>query len=387
MCRGSGYGVLVDAVSLGSGCAVHDLLLLSLLVARLLHPCALTLVFFTKTMINLKNVLIRGGIAAAVVGVFLPSAAFSYTRAGTEISTPAQAVFDFGPQRLVARAPKWGDTVDELVDVELQSLEPGPVPAGIGSSNQVVRFQVSNLGNGDEAFSLAVNSAVAGDQFDPEFVSVWLDDGDGIFSSVTDTLYVSGVNEPVLGMAGSGTDQLTVFVLNHMPSSATVGQEGISELSTESLSATGAGTNLDGAGEDGTDLVVGFTDGRDSDSASYIIGQATVEAMKSVELYHPDHGVLTEAFPGATLRYTIRITVSGIGTLENITFRDPIPPDAEYTTGSLSLNGVSLTDSAGDDAGEFNALTNEVVARLGRLSAADGEQVIVFETKMKEVQP
>lgn len=323
----------------------------------------------------------------AFLVAILPAASRAYARAGTEITSSVSASFDFGSERLTIHASQWIDIVDELVDVEVRTLETDPVAAGAGSSNQVARFQISNLGNGDEAFSMSVENAVSGDQFDPEFASIWLDNGDGVFSSVSDVLYQPGQNEPVLGMVGDTDDQLTVFVLNHMPNSGQGGDMGISQLSVSSLSATGTGTVVDGAGDLGTDLVVGFTEGEATDEASYIIEQATVSAVKTVEVWHSDHGVLTEAIPGATLRYTIRISVEGLGSVENVIFRDPIPSETQYTPGTLFLNGNNLTDPSGDDAGEFDDLNNEVVARLGRLSAADGEQVIVFETIMKEVQP
>ena len=54
--------------------------------------------------------------------------------------------------------------VDELLDVTLTSLDPGPVTARPGDA--VLTFELTNQGNGPEAFRLLVNTAVGGNDFD-----------------------------------------------------------------------------------------------------------------------------------------------------------------------------------------------------------------------------
>jgi uncharacterized repeat protein (TIGR01451 family) len=73
---------------------------------------------------------------------------------------------------------------------------------------------------------------------------------------------------------------------------------------------------------------------------------------------------------GDTLRYTVSYTNSGQDPATNFVMRDPIPAGTTYVPGSLHITagpqaGTNPTDALGDDAGEFNSSTGEVVFRLG----------------------
>jgi uncharacterized repeat protein (TIGR01451 family) len=71
---------------------------------------------------------------------------------------------------------------------------------------------------------------------------------------------------------------------------------------------------------------------------------------------------------GDVLRYSISYTNSGADAATNMVMRDPIPGGSSYVPGSLRITAgpqapASLTDAAGDDAGEV--ASGEVVMRLG----------------------
>lgn len=70
---------------------------------------------------------------------------------------------------------------------------------------------------------------------------------------------------------------------------------------------------------------------------------------------------------GDILEYTVAMLNKGQDTAVDTVFSDPIPDHTEYVPGSIRLNvgdsSTSLSDSAGDDAGEF--AKNSVVVRLG----------------------
>ncbi|CAB4695702.1 unannotated protein [freshwater metagenome] len=73
---------------------------------------------------------------------------------------------------------------------------------------------------------------------------------------------------------------------------------------------------------------------------------------------------------GDVLRYTIAGTNNGQDGATGFVLRDPIPADTTYRPGTLKLTqptGVTsaATDAAGDDLGEYDAVDNRVVARLG----------------------
>jgi len=73
--------------------------------------------------------------------------------------------------------------------------------------------------------------------------------------------------------------------------------------------------------------------------------------------------------PGDTLQYTVSYTNTGSDSAANYVLRDSIPDGTTYLPGTLHIGGSqgpsNPTDALGDDAGEFNPTTNEVVFRLG----------------------
>lgn len=78
-------------------------------------------------------------------------------------------------------------------------------------------------------------------------------------------------------------------------------------------------------------------------------------------------GTATSALPGDVLEYTVPAENIGLDTASDSTFFDAVPVGTTYVPGSLSVDGVAVTDQPGDDTGEFVADANQghVVARLG----------------------
>ena len=74
------------------------------------------------------------------------------------------------------------------------------------------------------------------------------------------------------------------------------------------------------------------------------------------------------AAPNETLSYRIYYKNVGTGTLTNVMIRDKIPDDTTYITESMGLNGVSLTDAAGDDAGTYYPGNNTLSWYIGTLN-------------------
>jgi uncharacterized repeat protein (TIGR01451 family) len=70
--------------------------------------------------------------------------------------------------------------------------------------------------------------------------------------------------------------------------------------------------------------------------------------------------------PGATIRYTLLVDVSGAGTAENLLITDSIPANTLYTPSTITLDSSTLTDGPGDDPGSFSG--NLVSVDLGDTS-------------------
>jgi hypothetical protein len=249
-----------------------------------------------------------------------------------------------------------------LLDVTVASADPGNVATKPGLTNQVLTFTVTNTGNGSEAFRLTPNGTLGGDQFDPTTTSVVLDtNGNGVYDAGTDTVYTAGSNDPVLAPDGS----IKIFVLSTMPAGAADLQLGKANLTAAAVTGTGVpGTVFTGLGQGGGDAVVGTTGADGVDVGTYVIQNADVSLVKSASVADPFGG--TETVPGAIVTYSLIASVSGTGTLTNLVIGDVIPTNSTYQTGSIILQGSSLSDATDTDAGEFTG--SAINVRLGSVS-------------------
>ncbi len=104
-----------------------------------------------------------------------------------------------------------------------------------------------------------------------------------------------------------------------------------------------------------------------------------LELGKGVEdLTHPDGA----AAPGDVLRYTITVTDSGQDGATDVVVGDALPAGTAYVPRSLRIGGAAVSDAVGDDAGEFDAAANRVVARPGAL-APGAAATLSFEARIR----
>jgi uncharacterized repeat protein (TIGR01451 family) len=302
--------------------------------------------------------------------------------AGTPISNTATATFDVGGTPLTANSLPTVVTVDEIIDVTVVEQN-SPLAVSPSDTNRVLTFLVTNTGNGTEDFALAVNSAIGTDDFDPAFVNVYLDaNSNGSYDAGTDTLYQSGVNDPPLD--ANGTDSIAVFVLHNIPASPGVGDGDVGQISLTATAVTvngPAGTVSGGNGDGGVDAVVGTSTAQALDTGDYVVASVSVALSKAwVIVNDPVFG--TQPVPGATIRYTITVSVTGAGTADNLLITDGIPANTSYVTGTLTLGGSGLTDGTGDDAGEYDGAAGpngEVSVDLGNVAGGGADQTITFD--------
>lgn len=301
-------------------------------------------------------------VGGAILFLASTSAHAAGTVAGTDIVNVAQATFD-GPS---GGPPVTIDSnivtikVDELLDVTVVSSDPGDVATSPALAAQVTTYQVTNTGNGSEAFTLSADTAKPGDEFDTTFEQIILDtNGNGVYDPGVDTIYSPGTNDPVL----APDESVTVFILSTIPASADDTDRAEIELSA--VANTGSGTPGDifaGQGDGGGDAVVGSTGASDEDSGFFVVQAAEVTLVKSATIVDPFGG--TEAVPGAVILYQLVATTTGTGNLTNLAITDDIPADTTYNAESITLEGTALTDAAGDpDAGAFDG--SSIAVSLG----------------------
>lgn len=309
-------------------------------------------------------------------GIAASPAMAAGTLAGTSIDNTATASYDGpGGNRVDVPSNTVSVVVDELLDVVVDSANPGDVAAQPGDAAQVLKYTITNSGNGPEAFSLVANPAVTGDDFDPTLVQIVIDsNGNGAYDPGVDTAYVAGSNDPLLNPDSS----VTVFVINGIPATATDGQRAAVELAATAKTGSGApGTSFDGAGEGGGDAVVGSTGADGSDSGFYVISAASVALNKTATIVDPFGG--SQPVPGAVITYTLTATVTGSGSATNLAITDAVPSGTTYIASSITLGGNAQTDAA--DADAANITSGTVTVNLGDVAGGQ-TRVVTFKSRI-----
>jgi uncharacterized repeat protein (TIGR01451 family) len=295
------------------------------------------------------------------------------TIAGTTIDNVATATYDLptgGNTSVTSNTVTL--TVDEVLDVTVAWADPGDVTTAPSATNQVLRFTLTNAGNGSEAFRLTPVDTSGGDDFNPSVTSVVLDtNSNGAYDAGLDTVYVAGANDPVLAPDAS----TTIFILSTIPGTATDGQRGRADLQAAAVTGSGApGTTFAGAGQGGGAAVVGATGADAEDDGYYVVSAATLAFVKSATVTDPFGG--TNEIPGSIITYTLIATVSGSGSLANVRVNDPIPAGTTYRPGTITLDAGALTDANDADAGRFTG--TDVSVGLGNV-AAGSTRTITFQ--------
>ena len=284
--------------------------------------------------------------AAALCGLIVPAPLLAGgVTAGTLIENTAVASYDDGAGPRTINSNTVTVRVDELLDVTLTPLDPGPINTRPGDA--VLTFELTNQGNGPEAFRLLANPALAGNDFDVTVNSVAIDsNGNGVYDAGIDEILAAPQTTAVL--AADAT--LTVFVLVTVPDGVSDTQTSNVELAAEAVTGSGTpGTVFAGQGVDGGDAIVGTTGALATARGALIVSAVTVELVKSVTLRDPFGG--SSAVPGAIATFAILARTTGTGTVTDLVVTDAIPEGTTYAPGSLALDGAGLSDAEDGDAG------------------------------------
>ena len=285
------------------------------------------------------------------------------TPAGTDIENIASATFDGPGGPVTIDSNTVVIKVDELLDVTVVRTDPGDIITNPGKTGNVQSFRITNTGNGDEAFIITVNTANGGDDFDPTLQQIAIDsNNNNVYDAGVDSVYVAGSNDPVI----SPDQSRTVFVITSTPSGIADGARANVSLTATAVTGSGAaGTAFVGQGQGGGNAVVGSSGAVAVANGFLAVQSTSLTLIKSASIADPFGG--QRPLPGAIVTYRLVATVSGTGTLNNLTINDPIPSGSNYQTGSMTLQtsaaaAVSLTDAADSDAGIFNGTRITIAA-------------------------
>jgi len=334
----------------------------------------------------------------ALICIPMKTAHAAGTPSGTVITNTATATYGVGTTTGLTATGSTTVTVDNKVNLTVTKNADATVTPG--STNDALVFVVRNDGNTTQRYALsAVNSA--GIVMDN--VRIYRDNGSVPNEwDAADTLYV---NAGTFGdVAADGT--LNILIVADTPVTATDGQTsdynliattvnaGTTTVTVQTVGPNTAGVDVvfaDIAGSAAGDIA---RDGKHSAAGRYTVSSTSVTVAKAVFVYsdpftgvnngtagnnYTDCTVCPKAIPGATLRYTVTVTVTGSGTARKVVITDPIPANTTYTAGTLKLNGAALTDASDADAGNVGGAPVTVTVNLGNLTSASGVQTIMFD--------
>jgi uncharacterized repeat protein (TIGR01451 family) len=319
---------------------------------------------------------VKLGACALLAFAFDGAAWAAGTPAGSVVRNTATATYDQPSGGVTTvTSNEVSLTVDEILGVTVASGDPGDVSVAPGATAQILRYTLTNIGNGSEKFSLLARSNAGGDDFDPATAEIILDtNGNGAYDAGVDTLYVAGTNDPQLAPDASQT----VFVRSTIPAGVTDGQRARVDLVATALTGSGApGTVFIGQGQGGGNAIVGTTGGTAEHDGYYRVQQASINFVKSAVVLDPfGH---TSAMPGAFITYTLAVTISGSGSIANLRIADTIPAGTTYRAGTLTLDGGALTDGVDGDAGNFTG--TGIAVSLGAVPAG-AQHNVTFQVKI-----
>lgn len=294
--------------------------------------------------------------------------------AGTLIENTAQASYTVGGVARTTPSNTVVIAVDEILDVAVASLDAGDVT--LTASGAILTFQVTNAGNGSEAFVVVADPALAGDDFDPAVTLLAFDsNANGLYDDGVDTLIGPGGLTPEL----AADETLRVFAVIGFGASLPTDTE-VGDVRLRATAATGSGTPgtvFAGQGAGGTDAVVGSTTAIDADVGRLIAQLSAVTLVKSAAIVDPFGGA--EAVPGSLITYRLVASVEGSAAITNLEVNDAIPGGTSYVPGSLTLNTANLTDMADADAG---TATTSAISVTIPTAPGGSDQTITFQVRI-----
>jgi hypothetical protein len=310
------------------------------------------------------------------------------TSAGTSISNTASVSYDVGGATISANSDPAVVTVQELINVTVISQDSGNVSVSSPENGAKLKFNVTNTGNGDEAFIISqVN--MGGDQFDVTASTIYLDDGDGVFEPGTEDVAYDNNNPSTILPDAS----ITIWVTSNIPSS--LSNSNTSKVQVSALSKTfsddgqtdpNSGAVVTGAGTSSTDAVYGNAAAAADDAATFVVSAIEVEIVKVISDITDQFGT-SQPVPGAEVVYSLTVTVTGTGDADSVIVSDVLPNQlllkGGITTGIITVDGVDLTAVSGDDTATYNANTNTVTVLFGTITAGSANNVISFTTEIQ----
>lgn len=339
--------------------------------------------------------------ASALAMLAFSSSAFAGgTPAGSQITSTASATYLVGgvndgdpTMRGNVLSNQVTIRVDELIEMTANRLYEVPVSKG---TTATISWTLSNVGNGEEAFSLTVepgDSQMAKGAVTVEQVA-FDENRNGIYDPGIDRIFtVSGDTRTfVTSRLLPDTDIRIIATIKHNLSATP--QEAdwknlTAEINMMATAVTGkgkAGTVFSGAGDLGTDAVMGVSAGELTSTnlitITDIANASDITLQKTAKVSNQFGGI--QAIPGATITYTIKTYISK-GAAANFVISNPIPSNTVYQDGTLKYGSNDFYDAQGNgpDGVTAEILPDKIIVNFAKVSATQVPKDISFDVKVK----
>jgi len=258
--------------------------------------------------------------------------------------------------------------IDHVIDLDISWQNTAHVLVGSGDKGVVLTFLLTNLGNGEDTFTLRYEHNDT-NSFDPPPTNthIYLDiDGNSIFDISKDTEVTKDINI-------TADHNVTLFVVADIPDTNDTNYTD-AELSHDGISVESASLPDDGEDRaDSVDIVV--RTGESRAMGVYEIREFWFDSSKSVRAISDDN--LTHT--GSVLHYTILLRLRGETSgksVDSVVVTDAIPEGSTYLSDSLYLDEKLLTDEVDGDDGDINSTHIRVL--VGEI-AEDDNHTVEFE--------
>lgn len=276
---------------------------------------------------------LRAGWVLCALVAFCAPALFAQTPAGTRIVSRTTGSYEAENGAIFT----FGDSIFVVVgQVAGAGVTPSRALLGDAGVTSVIGHTLTNIGNGDDSLAVAASSR------------------HGWPTRIYRDVNGNGALDP-------GDALVTRAVFLAMQASAEI-------LVTVDVPATAAVRGL-------IDTVDVVTVSRYDPNASASLYDVLTVRDAGISISLDKSANRPSAAVGDIVTYSITFTSSGSGTATGFEITDPIPDGASYVPSTMRLNGASLSDPDGDDAGFFDVPGSRVIFRIGTVAAGQSGTV------------
>lgn len=308
------------------------------------------------------------------------------TTAGTSINNTATVNYNVGASSLTATSTQVTIKVQELINATLESKNAGKQQnVAPGQSNAALSFELTNTGNGDEAFVLTQQN-LTGDQFDTIADNIYVDDGDGIFEPLIDAVYVptSLAPEESIALWIASKD---ISNTQNNGDRADILVNALSKTFSDAGNSNPAqGDTVTGQGDGSTDAIHAIS-GPANDTATFVIDNSAINMVIEKSITGVRDGITAagnQYIPGSEVDYLITVEVTGTGDATAVVVKDPLPTELKLkneSTGVINIDGNPYTANIPDnDGASYDANTRTITVELGNITAGSAIKNITFTT-------